>query len=122
MTIITKKADLATYITKDHSSICELMHPEQHHNHNQSLAQAVVQPGQETQLHYHVKTEELYHILEGQGLMTLNTESFNVEPGDTICIPANSKHKIKNTANTNLVFLCCCSPAYSHNDTFILDK
>ncbi len=120
MPVITRQKELTNYITKDNSSVCELMHPAQHNNHKQSLAQAIVSPGMETQLHYHAVTEELYHIQKGSGLMTLDGETFTVESGDTLCIPPNSPHKIKNTGETDLVFLCCCSPAYSHADTFIV--
>ncbi len=120
MPSFTKLKNLQHYITRDNSSICELMHPEQHGNSKQSLAQAIVSPGQETHLHYHATTEELYHILQGNGLMTIGEEAFTVESGDTLCIPPNSQHKIKNTGDTDLVFLCCCSPAYSHADTFIV--
>jgi len=117
---ITKISKLKSYLTKDNSSICELMHPAQHHNANQSLAQATVPINTETQLHYHAKTEELYHIQQGCGLMTLGEEHFPVAVGDTVSIPPNSKHKIKNTGDIDLVFLCCCSPAYSHADTFLM--
>ncbi|VAW97104.1 hypothetical protein MNBD_GAMMA23-1263 [hydrothermal vent metagenome] len=120
MPTLNKLKDLEPYITKDNSRICELMHPTQHSNSKQSLAQAIVSPGQETQLHYHAATEELYHILQGNGLMTIEGEIFSVESGDTLCIPPNCSHKIKNTGNADLVFLCCCSPAYSHADTFIV--
>jgi len=122
MSIISKQKKLKTYITKDNSSICELMHPAQQGNSKQSLAQAIVAPHSETQLHYHKQTEELYHIQQGTGLMTLDGKQFPVEVGDTLCIPPNSKHKIKNTGQTDLVFLCCCSPAYSHDDTFIVTE
>ena len=120
MPIITKLKELQNYITKDNSIIYELMHPRQQHNNNQSLAQAIITPGLETQLHYHAKTEELYHIQNGSGLMTIDENHFSVEKGDTICIPPHSKHKIKNTGQSDLVFLCCCSPAYSHDDTFLV--
>ena len=60
-----------SYITKDGSSIKELMHPDQHGAKNQSLAEATVPQGVKTRLHYHKVTEELYHIVEGEGVMTL---------------------------------------------------
>lgn len=122
MPIITKQKELENYITKDNSTICELMHPQQQHNKNQSLAQAIVTPESETQLHYHEKTEELYYIQQGVGLMTIADDHFPVESGDTICIPPHNAHKIKNTGDKDLVFLCCCSPAYSHDDTFIVSQ
>lgn len=122
MPTLTKIKSLQSYVTKDNSSICELMHPTHQHNNNQSLAQAVVPVNTETQLHYHARTEELYHIQQGSGSMTIEAEQFNVEIGDTICIPPQSNHKIKNTGKVDLVFLCCCSPAYSHDDTFIISE
>ena len=120
MPTLTNIKKLKTYITKDGSSICELMHPSQHGNAKQSLAQAIVPAHSETQLHYHAKTEELYHISQGSGLMTIDDDQFPVTVGDTVCIPPTSHHKIKNTESIDLVFLCCCSPAYSHDDTFII--
>jgi len=122
MPTISKQDELDTYITKDNSSICELMHPQQQGNKNQSLAQATVPINTETQLHYHALTEELYYIQQGRGLMTINDEQFDVEVGDTICIQPKNSHKIKNTGSSDLVFLCCCSPAYSHDDTYLVTK
>lgn len=107
------------YITKDGSEIRELMHPAVHGNQNQSLAEATVAPGATTQLHKHLKTEELYHITGGQGLMTLGDTRFEVYPGDTICIKPGTPHCIENTGKEPLVLLCCCSPAYSHEDTIL---
>ena len=122
MLLKTSIKKLETYITKDNSSICELMHPSQHGNAKQSLAQAIVAAHSETQLHYHAKTEELYHISQGSGLMTIDDDQFPVTVGDTVYVPPNSHHKIKNTESVDLVFLCCCSPAYSHDDTFIINE
>ena len=112
-------ATITPYITKDGSGIRELMHPAVHGNQNQSLAEATVAPGATTQLHKHLKTEELYHITRGQGLMTLGDTCFEVYLGDTICIKPGTPHCIENTGNEPLVLLCCCSPAYSHDDTVL---
>ena len=107
------------YITKDGSIIRELMHPAVHGNVKQSLAEAVVPVGSTTLKHKHIKSEELYHILEGQGMMWLAQEQFKVERGDTICIPPGTYHQIRNIGNVELRFLCCCVPPYSHDDTEI---
>lgn len=117
--------DIEVYVTRDGSLIRELMHPEKDsHVHygirNQSLAEATVPVGVETKLHRHHVSEELYHITAGQGLMTLAEDQFKVTVGDTICIPPGTLHCILNTGETELKFLCCCSPAYSHEDTELL--
>ena len=119
---LTHYADIKVYTTKDGSLIRELIHPDVHHNQAQSLAEATVPPGCKTQLHRHGKTEELYHLTCGQGLMTLGDEQFTVKVGDSVCIPPGTAHCIQNTSSEPLVFLCCCSPAYSHQDTILLEQ
>lgn len=117
----TRLAGIAAYITKDGSAIRELMHPDQHGNRNQSLAEAVVPAGTRTLLHCHHETEELYHITSGEGLLTLGGEKLKVSPGDTALIPPGTPHCIEATGAGPLHILCCCSPAYRHEDTEILE-
>lgn len=114
-------ATVTPYITKDGSEIRELMHPSVQGNQNQSLAEATVPVGCKTILHQHLQTEELYHIMRGVGMMTLNDTRFEVHLGDTICITPGTRHCIENTGREPLIFLCCCSPAYSHTDTVLAD-
>lgn len=116
----TRYADIPAYQTKDGSLIRELLHPAHHGSRNQSLAEAQVPPGGVTLLHRHHQTEEIYHITAGQGRMTLGEEQFPVGPGDTVLIPPGTAHRIENTATENLVLLCCCAPAYGHDDTELL--
>lgn len=113
-------AAVTPYRTKDGSEIRELLHPAVHGNRNQSLAGATVPVGGETQLHRHHQTEEIYHVTAGSGRMTLGAEEFEITVGDTICIAPGTPHKVRNTGNEPLRILCCCSPAYSHDDTELL--
>ena len=108
------------YTTKDSSLIRELMHPNVHGNANLSLAEAIVPVGSTTFLHKHHQSEEIYHILEGSGLMTIRDKKFEVRAGDTIYIPPGEPHQIQNSGQIPLRFLCCCSPPYSHDDTELL--
>jgi len=108
------------YTTKDGSIIRELMHPDVHGNTKISLAEAIIPVGFITFLHKHNQSEEIYHILEGRGIMTLGDKRFEVKTGDTICIPAGTPHQIQNTDKIPLRLLCCCSPPYSHDDTELL--
>jgi mannose-6-phosphate isomerase-like protein (cupin superfamily) len=116
----THYRDIPPYETRDGSQIRELMHPSLHAAQNQSLAEARVFPGQKTVLHRHHLSEEFYHVTAGSGVMTLGDEQFRVEAGDTVCIPSGTPHCIENDGNTDLTILCCCSPAYSHDDTELL--
>lgn len=112
--------DVTPYITRDGSEIRELMHPALHDNRNQSLAEATIHPGQRTQLHRHNRSEELYHVTAGQGLMQLDDACFVIRQGDTVSIPPGTPHAVENTGSDPLRILCCCSPPYSHDDTELL--
>ncbi len=115
--------DIQPYVTRDGSVIRELMHPLQHAllgSRQQSLAEATVAPAETTVLHRHRQSEELYYITAGRGLMILGEETFEVMEGDTICIPAGTAHCIHNSSDRALKLLCCCSPAYMHDDTELL--
>ena len=110
------------YVTKDGSEIRELMHPSVQGNAAQSLAEATVSAGEKTLLHCHHRTEELYHISSGEGMMTLGREQFRVQKGDTLCIPPGTPHCIEAVGSASLVLLCCCSPAYDPADTQLLSE
>ena len=116
----TRYDEIEPYTTKDGSIIRELMHPAIHGNHNQSLAEATVPVGSTTVPHRHRDSEELYHITAGSGSMVVGDEQFAVTVGDTICIMPNTPHQIANIGAIPLKIMCCCSPAYSHEDTELL--
>ncbi len=122
MALRTGINDITAYITRDGSEIRELMHPVVQGNKEQSLAEAIVQQGQQTHLHQHHNSEELYHITKGKGRMTLGAEQFEVTVGDTICIPPGTAHCIKNIGIETLHILCMCSPPYSHDDMELLEQ
>jgi mannose-6-phosphate isomerase-like protein (cupin superfamily) len=108
------------FITKDGSIIRELMHPAVHGNREQSLAEAIVPPGSATVPHRHHRSEEIYHITAGEGLMRLGDDEFAVAPGDTICIPPGAPHSLSNPGQGELRLLCCSSPPYADDDTELL--
>jgi mannose-6-phosphate isomerase-like protein (cupin superfamily) len=112
--------DLPTYQTKDGSLIRELMHPDLHGARNQSLAEAIVPPGVTTHLHRHLIAEEIYYITQGEGEMRLGNALFSVESGDTILIPPGTPHAVRNKGDIDLHIICCCSPAYRHEDTELI--
>ena len=113
----TRPAEAQPYVTKDGSLIRELMHPDRHGCRSQSLAEATIAPAATTAFYRHRTTEELYHIVAGAGLMTLGAERFEVHVGDTVCIAPGVVHSIVNIGEQPLRILCCCAPAYRHDDT-----
>lgn len=117
----TRYSDIPAYVTKDGSEIRELLHPSPHSARNQSLAEATLHAGDRTQLHRHDRTEEIYHVTAGQGKMTLGDRTFEVNVGDSVLIPPGTPHCIEACGAVPLKILCCCSPAYDHEDTELLE-
>jgi len=107
------------FITKDGSEIRELAGVPTGNSANQSLAEATVPPGGETEEHYHRVSEEIYVFTHGGGRMRLGEEESDVAAGDTVVIPPRTRHKLWNTGTEQLKLLCCCAPPYSHEDTVL---
>lgn len=114
---IIERDKIKPFITKDGSEIRELLAHRNSAIRNQSLAEATVPVGGSTMEHHHPKTEEIYYLLKGKGQMHIGNESREVTKGCAIAIPPGQLHKIQNTSNEPLVFLCCCAPCYEHTDT-----
>ena len=118
MTIVTRE-QIAPYTTADGSTIRELLNGVNAPLNNQSMAEATLAPGQKTARHFHPRAEEIYFILSGSGAMTIGERTRAVQSGDAIAIPADAPHCIENSGAQELRFLCCCAPAYSHEDTVL---
>ncbi|HSS73583.1 MAG TPA: cupin domain-containing protein [Gaiellaceae bacterium] len=115
--IVRSLAEAEAFTTADGSTIRELLGLPTAPVRNQSLAEATLEPGQATERHYHAETEEIYYLVEGSGEIELDGDRRAVSPGDAILIPPGVWHQIT-AGEERLRFLCCCSPAYRHEDTF----
>jgi mannose-6-phosphate isomerase-like protein (cupin superfamily) len=109
------------FVTADGSTIREVAGVPSANAVNQSLAEATVPPGSETIEHLHRRSEEIYHFTAGAGRMRLGDDEAAVRAGDTVVIPPGVRHKLWNPGAEPLVLLCCCAPAYSHEDTVLLE-
>ncbi|MEN8716149.1 MAG: cupin domain-containing protein [Verrucomicrobiales bacterium] len=105
------------FTTADGSTIRSILDRTNAPVENQSLAEATLPPAGATERHLHKKSEELYFILEGSGRMEIDGDVQEVGPGDAILIAPGAWHQII-AGESNLRFLCCCAPPYSHEDTF----
>jgi mannose-6-phosphate isomerase-like protein (cupin superfamily) len=114
--------EVAPFITKDGSEIRELLAHRNSVIRNQSLAEARLLVGASTREHFHSKAEEIYYITHGAGKIQIEGETREVRAGDAIAIPPGQKHKLWNTGSETLRLLCCCAPAYEHDDTIITES
>jgi len=119
---IAHLSERESFITADGSGIRELAGPSWTGARNQSLAEATVDAGGETAEHYHPHSEEIYYFTAGSGRMRLGAEEAAIAAGDCVVIPPGIVHKLWNTGGQPLVLMCCCAPAYSHQDTVLTGR
>jgi len=87
-------------------------------NPNHSLARIVIPPGKSSGVHYHKLSQETYYILQGEGSMELDGESFILHPGTACNIQPGEVHFIENKGSVDLEFLAVCVPAWVSEDSF----
>jgi mannose-6-phosphate isomerase-like protein (cupin superfamily) len=119
---IVRREHRESFITADGSSIRELAGIPSGNSANQSLAEASVPPGGATIAHFHRRSEEIYLFTGGNGRMRLGDEERPVRAGDCVVIAPGVPHKLWADRAEPLVLLCCCAPAYSHEDTVLLEE
>ena len=61
--------------------------------------------------------EQMYYVLEGEGAMTVGTETENVGAGDCIFIPSNAPHGLENTGASLLRYFSAASPSFGREET-----
>ncbi len=64
-----------------------------------------LEPGAAVGEHVHSRTEEIYFIVGGHGLMHINQERAEVGKGDLIVTTLNTRHGIDNTGDGDLEFV-----------------
>ncbi|MBN1975830.1 MAG: cupin domain-containing protein [Anaerolineae bacterium] len=79
---------------------------------NQAITLVEMEPGGVQHVHSH-EPEQIYYILEGSGLMTVDGERRQVEAGDCIYFPSFANHGLENTGGTVLRYLSAASPSFT---------
>ncbi len=69
------------------------------------LKRIEVEPGKRLSYQYHKKRSEVWTIIKGKGLITLNDKVKEHSKGDTILIPQGMKHRIENNSKYKIVFI-----------------
>ena len=78
-----------------------------------------VKPGENPSYQYHYKRAEDWTVISGQGEVLLDDDKFIVTPGQSIHVPALSKHTIKNCGEDDLVFIEIQTGSYFGEDDIV---
>ena len=68
----------------------------------------ILEPGEAPPLHVHTGAEQVFYILEGEGLLTIgrdDPQTFPVRVGDFVRTPPEVPHAIRCTGSDRLVYL-----------------
>lgn len=68
------------------------------------------EPGAYVQNHVHKVQEQIYHVLSGEGVLTVDGERRLVRANDVTYIPPGVEHEFHCTGTDTLVFLVITSP------------
>lgn len=91
------------YIVKDNNILNNLV-----------VSSTTLRPKKSTTGHRHAGQEEVYVFTSGEGQMELDHEIFNVCEGDTVLIKDNVFHKVHNTGDYMLKFICVFDGRRTH--------
>lgn len=83
------------YVVKDNNLLKNLI-----------LSSTRLNPGKQTTGHKHAGQEEVYLFMEGQGEMLLDERRFPVKAGDIVLIEDGVFHRVYNTSESELYFVC----------------
>jgi quercetin dioxygenase-like cupin family protein len=61
--------------------------------------------------HVHKVQEQIYYVLEGEGILTLGAEKHLMRTHDYVYVPPGVKHSFTNTGTAGLVFIVVTTPA-----------
>ncbi len=70
-----------------------------------------MQAGGVQRLHSH-EPEQMYYILQGEGVITIGNETRTVGAGDCIFFPSKTPHGIENTGAAALKYFSAASPSF----------
>jgi mannose-6-phosphate isomerase-like protein (cupin superfamily) len=78
-----------------------------------------VLPQGEISLQRHAHRDEYWHVVKGKGIVTKNDSEISDSAGDSVKIPVNEVHRIKNIDNKNLVFIEVAQGDYLGEDDIL---
>lgn len=93
----------ARYVVKDNTSLNNLI-----------VSSTKLNPKKSTTGHRHAGQEEVYYFTKGKGQMELDHRIFDVKEGDVVLIEDNVFHKVHNTGDFTLEFICVFDGRRNH--------
>lgn len=79
----------------------------------------IIKPKQAPSYQFHYQRNEVWVVVQGEGLVTLDDEEEFVEVGSSIVVPVGVKHRIRNVGNDDLIFIEVQTGEYFGEDDIV---
>ncbi len=83
------------------------------------IKKIIVSPKSQLSYQSHKYRDEHWFIIEGEGVVVLDEKEIKVNKGQSIDIPAGTKHRMKNISNENIFLLEIQTGTYFGEDDII---
>lgn len=87
-----------------------LVHPDWTGSRHLDYRISMYQPKAYVAVHSHKVQEQVYHVLEGEGLIEIEGERTVMRKHDVVFLPPGVSHAVYNSGTADLVFLVITSP------------
>ena len=79
----------------------------------------IIKPNQRPSYQYHFKRNEHWVIVSGEAVVTIDGVDTEYGPGDSVFVPALSRHRVENKGETDLVFIEVQTGSYFGEDDIV---
>ena len=117
--IIKKIENIEAFEGNEGTKIKQIISPGEANNAiRYSIAHCTISSGKNSKPHT-MKTSEVYYILQGHGIMHIDSETKQVNQNEMIFVPPMSKQYLENNGKIDLVVLCIVDPAWRQEDEIL---
>ncbi|HZC68240.1 MAG TPA: cupin domain-containing protein, partial [Nitrospirales bacterium] len=70
--------------------------------------------------HFHKRTQEIVHLIRGEGMFQLGADRIPIKAGAVLRIPSGTVHTFTNTGPEPAVFFVVTTPSWDEQDRFVV--
>ena len=107
----TSQSEAPSFSRQD-GLVSTVLHPtDEDFDTDLTVTRVEIEPGASQLRHSH-DPEQVYVVVAGVGVMSVDEDRRAVEAGDAIYIPSNADHEITNTGDEPLEYVSAATPAF----------
>ena len=109
MQIVTVDTDVVSPVVYDWGAVKWVMNDAQAPGSRQSFGVVFIEPGGTNPMHWHTRAQEIVHMLHGECEVRTEDGTHMLRTGQTLFIPAGTRHELTNRSWEPAVYVCSFS-------------